>query len=189
MNEAQTRAELIDPKQKESGWGVVEGSKILREHPITKGKLKTGHGRAKPLFADYVLVYKGRKLAAMEAKSDELEVGEGVGQAKDYAFRLHLETTFASNGKEIYQISMETGKEGLIDKFPTPDELWNKTFNIQNLQNPLLVAFVYAIAFMFPYAIYQLFLKKQPQRIYKPKVYSKIYGGSSITVSIQACGA
>ena len=132
MNEAQTRAELIDPKLKESGWGVVEGSKILREHPITKGKLQTGHGRAKPLFADYVLVYKGRKLAAMEAKSDELEVGEGVGQAKDYAFKLHLETTFASNGKEIYQISMETGKEGLIDKFPTPDELWNKTFNIQN---------------------------------------------------------
>ena len=132
MNEAQTRAELIDPKLKESGWGIIEGSKILREHPITKGKLQTGRGRAKPLFADYVLVYKGRKLAAMEAKSDEKEVGEGVPQAKNYALKLYLETTFASNGKEIYQMCMETGKEGLIEKFPTPDELWNKTFNIQN---------------------------------------------------------
>ena len=131
MNEAETRAELIDPKLKDSGWGVVEGSKILREHPITKGKLQTGRSRAKPLFSDYVLVYKGRKLAAMEAKSDEKEVGEGVGQAKDYALKLHLETTFASNGKEIYQICMETGKEGLIDKFPTPEELWNKTFTKQ----------------------------------------------------------
>ncbi len=30
MNEAETRAELIDPKLKESGWGMVDGSKILR---------------------------------------------------------------------------------------------------------------------------------------------------------------
>jgi len=132
MNEAQTRAELIDPKLKEAGWGVVESSKILREHPITKGKLQRGIGRAKPLFADYVLVYKGRKLATMEAKSDEKEVGEGVGQAKDYAIKLHLDYTFASNGKEIYQICMETGKEGPIDKFPTPDELWNKIFQKQD---------------------------------------------------------
>jgi type I restriction enzyme, R subunit len=132
MNEAQTRAELIDPKLKEAGWGVIEGSKILREHPITKGKLQTGAGRAKPLFADYVLVYNGRKLATMEAKSDEKEVGEGVAQAKDYALKLQLETTFASNGKEIYQICMETGKEGLINSFPTPNELWDKTFKIKN---------------------------------------------------------
>jgi len=27
---------------------------------------------------------------------------------------------------------METGNEGLIQQFPTPDELWNKTFNIEN---------------------------------------------------------
>ena len=28
MNEAETEAELIDPKLKESGWGAVEGAKI-----------------------------------------------------------------------------------------------------------------------------------------------------------------
>lgn len=132
MNEAETRAELIDPKLKESGWGVVEGSKILREYHINIGKLQTGAGRAKPTIADYILVYNGRKLAVIEAKSDELEVGEGVAQAKEYALKLYLETTFATNGKEIYQICMETGKEGLIKNFPTPDELWNKTFHIHN---------------------------------------------------------
>lgn len=57
MNEAETRAELIDPKLKESGWGIVEGSKILREYQITIGKLQTGAGRAKPLISDYILVY------------------------------------------------------------------------------------------------------------------------------------
>lgn len=132
MNEAQTRAELIDPKLIKSGWGVVEGSKILREHYITLGRIQTGGKRAKPLKADYVLVYKDRKIAVIEAKSDELEVGEGVAQAKNYAEKLHIETTFSSNGKEIYQICMKTGVEGLIDRFPTPDELWNKTFAIQD---------------------------------------------------------
>src|SRR5665648_240121 len=132
MNEAETRAELIDPKLKDSGWGVIEDSKILREYHITLGKLQTGAGRAKPLISDYILVYKGRKLAAIEDKSDIQEVGEGVAQAKDYAQKLHLQTTFSTNGKEIYQICMETGNEGTIIKFPTPDELWNKTFKIQN---------------------------------------------------------
>src|SRR3990170_1118701 len=132
MNEAETRAELIDPKLKESGWGVVDGSKILREYNITAGKIQTGGGRAKPLIADYVLVYQRRKLAVVEAKSDELAVGEGVAQAKNYAEKLKLDTTFASNGKEIYQICMKTGGEGLIAGFPAPDELWNKTFATQN---------------------------------------------------------
>jgi type I restriction enzyme, R subunit len=131
MNEAETRAELIDPALKASGWGIVEGSRVLREYHITVGKIQTG-GRSKPVIADYVLVYKGRKLAVIEAKSNELEVGEGVAQAKDYATKLQLETTYASNGKEIYQICMKTGKEGLIASFPTPESLWNKTFATQN---------------------------------------------------------
>ncbi len=132
MNEAETRAEYIDPKLKASGWGVVDGSKVLREYKITAGKIQTGGGRAKPLIADYVLTYYGRKLAIIEAKSDELEVGEGVAQAKNYAEMLHLDTTYSSNGKEIYQICMKTGKEELLAAFPTPADLWKKTFTTQN---------------------------------------------------------
>jgi type I restriction enzyme R subunit len=132
MNEAQTRAELIDPKLKDSGWSVIEGSKVLREHRITNGKIQTGNTRSKPLVADYVLVYHGQKLAAMEAKSDEKEVGDGVAQAKDYAEKLKLDYTYSSNGKEIYQICMKTGEEGLIASFPTPEELWNRKFETQN---------------------------------------------------------
>jgi type I restriction enzyme R subunit len=132
MNEAETRAEYIDPKLKASGWGVVDGSKVLREYKITAGKIQVGGGRVKPLIADYVLVYKGRKLAVIEAKSDELPVGEGVAQAKEYASRLSLDITYASNGKEIYQICMKTGQEGVVVDFPTPDALWARTFAVQN---------------------------------------------------------
>ncbi len=132
MNEAETRAELIDPKLKACGWGVIDGSKVLREYNITAGKIQTGGVRAKKLTADYVLVYKGIKLAVIEAKSDELEVGEGIAQAKQYAIKMQLETTYASNGREIYSICLKTGAEGLVTGYLTPDELWNKTFQTKN---------------------------------------------------------
>lgn len=132
MNESETRAELIDPKLAECGWGVVEDSKILREYHITAGKIGVGGVRAKKLTADYVLVYRGIKLAVVEAKSADLEVSEGVAQAKQYAQKLGLGMSFATNGREIYSISLETGAEGLVPQYPTPDELWNITFATTN---------------------------------------------------------
>ena len=130
MNEAETRAELIDPKLAAAGWGVVEGSKILRERncQITAGRIQAGGKRAKPLIADYILVYKGIKLAVVEAKARALEVGEGVAQAKLYADKLTLDTTYSTNGDAIYQICMQTGEEGLVDRYLTPQELWIKSY-------------------------------------------------------------
>lgn len=128
MNEDETRAELIDPKLIECGWAVKEGIKVFRNHPITMGRIQTGGKRDKLLRADYVLSYKGIKLAVIEAKSNEQGVGEGVAQAKQYAEKLKLETTYATNGKQIYSICMKTGVEGLVDKYLSPEELWNKTY-------------------------------------------------------------
>jgi type I restriction enzyme R subunit len=131
MNESETRAELIDPQLTKAGWGVVEDSRILRERDvckITDGRIQVGGKRAKPLITDYILVYKGIKLAVVEAKSNELGVGEGVAQAKLYAQKLNLDTTFSTNGKEIYQICLLTGKEGLLTEFPSPQELWDKAY-------------------------------------------------------------
>ncbi len=130
--EADTRAELIDPLLTKAGWGVVEGSKILREHHITQGRIQVGQVRAKGEIADYVLVYKNQKIAVIEAKQENLEVGEGVAQAKIYAAKLNIDYTYASNGREIYQISMKSGVEGNIESFPSPDELWNQTFADHN---------------------------------------------------------
>ena len=131
MNEADTRAELIDPQLKDAGW--VTGGDVLvqREYNINAGEIKAGGIRAGQLKADYVLSYKNRKLAVVEAKSDELEVGEGVAQAKIYAQKLNLKFTFSANGKEIYQIDM-SGSEGDLESFPSPEELWKKTFGDSN---------------------------------------------------------
>src|SRR6202051_2887783 len=111
MNEAETRAEHIDPALAESGWGVVEGSRIRREYPITLGRIE-GHGkRGKALTADYVLEYRNTKLAVVEAKAWDKLLTEGVGQAKDYAGKLAVRFTYATNGQGIYGIDMDTGTE------------------------------------------------------------------------------
>ena len=128
MNEAETRAELIDPALAAAGWGVVEGSKILREYRITAGRIEGRGRRGKADIADYVLVYRNMKLAVVEAKAEDAELTEGVGQAKDYARKLAIRHTYATNGRGIYAIDMEAGKEGEIATYPTPDELWAMTF-------------------------------------------------------------
>jgi len=128
MNEAETRAEHIDPALKAAGWGVVEDSRILREYPITLGRIE-GHGRrAKALSADYVLVYRNHKLAVIEAKAWDESLTEGVAQAKNYAGKLAIRYTYSTNGRDIYGIDMTEGKEGVVDQYPTPEELWNLTF-------------------------------------------------------------
>ena len=140
MNEAETRAELIDPKIKEAGWGDVEGSFVRREFKITNGEIKPGNIRAGIISADYVLIYKNRKLAVIEAKRDELPVSDGVSQAKDYAQKLKIHTTYSTNGHKIYEINyskndkgeMFITSEGEVDKFPSPEELWIKTFKDKN---------------------------------------------------------
>ena len=132
MNEAETRAEHIDPALKSAGWGVVEGSRIYREYPITLGRIE-GHGRrAKPLIADYVLVYRNHKLAVVEAKPWDEALTEGVAQAKDYAEKLAIRYTYSTNGQGIYGIDMETGKERETPSYPSPGTLWQLTFAKQN---------------------------------------------------------
>jgi len=132
MNESETRAEYIDPMLKASGWGEVEESRVLREFRITDGKIQVGGKRSKPEIADYILVYKNHKIAVIEAKAIDLPTTEGVAQAKSYAEKLQIDYTYSTNGKELYQISMKTGQEGEVKAFPTPDELWAKTFSDQN---------------------------------------------------------
>jgi len=133
MNEAETRAEHIDPALKAAGWGVVEGSKILREHRITQGRIQGRGKRGKADIADYVLVYRNTKLAVVEAKAWDEALTEGVGQAKDYAGKMAIRYTYATNGQGIYAIDMQTGAEGEISAYPTPEELWAKTFAVANV--------------------------------------------------------
>jgi type I restriction enzyme R subunit len=132
MNEAETRAEHIDPALKASGWGVVEGSRVLREHGITAGRLQGAGQRARAEIADYVLVYRNIKLAVVEAKAWDKPCAEGVAQAKSYAAKLAVRFAFATNGQSTYRIDMAACHECDVTAFPSPDGLWAETFAVAN---------------------------------------------------------
>jgi len=133
MNEAETRAEHIDPALAAAGWGVVAGSRIRREYPITLGRIEGAGKRGKALTADYVLEYRNTKLAVVEAKAWSKPLTEGVGQAKDYSGKLAIRFAYATNGQGIYGIDMESGVEAELANYPSPDELWARTFASQNI--------------------------------------------------------
>jgi len=132
MNEAETRAEHIDPQLAAAGWGVIEDSRIRREYPIAPGRIEGFGRRGKALTADYALVYRNTKLAVIEAKAWGLSLTEGVAQAKNYAGKIEVRFAYSTNGQGIYEIDMETGKEGPVSRYPTPEELWERTFAVPN---------------------------------------------------------
>ncbi len=127
LNEAETRAELIDPALRAAGWGVVDGSRVGRE-VIAPGRLIGAGRRGRQDIADYVLFYRGQKLGVIEAKKRDLPVTEGLAQAKRYAERLQARFAFSTNGAGIYRVDMHTGEEGEVDDWPSPDALWHATF-------------------------------------------------------------
>ena len=144
MDESATRRKKIDPKLYEVGWEQVPESEILTEQRayIAPGQVSALPQNRHPKKVDYILEYKKLKLAVIEAKSDEKDVSEGVEQAKRYAELLHIRYTYATNGDQIWAIDMGVkdamgnytipSKEGPVDKFPSPQELWAMTFTEVN---------------------------------------------------------
>ena len=138
MNESDTRLKKIDPALRASGWGVVEGSDIFTEqraYMLAPGRIVT-KAKRNPDKIDYLLTYRGVKIAIVEAKKDELDVSAGVEQAKKYAAAMNIRYTYSTNGDKIWAIDMDAKPgdftEGFVDRFPTPDELWTMTFPDKN---------------------------------------------------------
>lgn len=133
MNEEQTKLDKINPALFAAGWNQVPESKILMEqsaYEIAPGRV--GKIKKHPMKADYVLTYRNQKLAVIEAKGDDADVSVGVENAKIYAERLQIRFTYVANGDEIYCMDMVTGEERFVDRFPTPQELWDWTFPDEN---------------------------------------------------------
>ena len=144
MDETTTRIKKINPRLLNEGWDSVPGSQILyeqRAYEIAPGRIQKGATKH-PKKADYILEYHGKKLAVIEAKSDEKDVSEGVAQAKEYARMLQIRFTYSTNGDDIWFIDMGVkdrqgtyiipSTEHEVDKFPTPQELWQMTYPEEN---------------------------------------------------------
>ena len=126
MNEAQTREDLINPAIRAAGWTAENDCKVLVEQSACEfapGRVGKVHG--KPLKADYILCHHGRRLAVVEAKSDEHQAIEGYEQALKYGRMLGVLIAYATNGHEILEVDLETGGVTRVERFPAPKELWS----------------------------------------------------------------
>ncbi len=118
MNEAETRAELIDPKLEACGWGITEGSKILREYNITAGKMQYSGIRGKKTIEDYRLEELIFKYLTAYPNSGFGEIHQRIGM-------------------EINQFKVKRLLKSMLDKgviVSLGERKWTKYFIKQNLQ-------------------------------------------------------
>ena len=124
LSEADTRVKLIDPQLRASSW---EEDKILREVQITDGAIIDSEGNRKPpRFADYVLYYGGFAIAIVEAKEELEDHLKGIKQAKQYCKMWLAMFAYSTNGHKIEEFDFTTMKQTTINRFPTPDELFER---------------------------------------------------------------
>ena len=125
LSEADTRAKLIDPKLRESGWTE---DKIVRDVYITPGKIIDESGkRLKGKKPDYILYYSsGFPIAVVEAERESRSALDGMEQAKNYAKLLGVYFAYSTNGHEIEEFDFTTNQQRTLDRFPSPRELYQR---------------------------------------------------------------
>ena len=125
LNEAETRAKLIDPKLHESGWSE---ELIRREVKITEGRIIDDYGNRKPaLRPDYILfLEKNFSIAVIEAKDESHHPSAGIQKAKIYAEMLDVPFAYSTNGHGIEEYDFITKKQTTLQRFPSPQELYKR---------------------------------------------------------------
>ena len=130
LNEADTRAKLIDPALHRRGWteDLIRREETARGIEIINGKPR----RREQGRTDYLLRVRVNissqpvAIALIEAKRDDDPPDKGLEQAKKYARLNHVPFVYSSNGHLFVEYNHFTGKttEPLpLAQFPTPDEL------------------------------------------------------------------
>ncbi len=135
LNEADTRAELIDPELRSRGWRGGRG--VIRREQTSVGAVQIVNGkprRSSSKTADYTLSIllpdsdQPVKVAVIEAKAERYSPTRGLQQAKQTADvnRHNVPFAFSSNGHLFVEYDASTGLTTApkpLSEFPTPEEL------------------------------------------------------------------
>jgi len=129
LNEADTRAQLIDPKLNIAGWTRTQ---VTREHfyrldwEYTTGRIILRAGKAErmpPKRVDYILRHTDKlSIAVVEAKDKGKPAISGLDQAKGYARDLGIAFAYSTNGHDIVEWDAFSNTTREIDHFPSPEE-------------------------------------------------------------------
>lgn len=146
LNEADTRARLIEPKLKAAGWTdqhVTREYFYQRNVQYTPGKIiliGDEVRRGKPKRVDYVLrLTDGFPIAVVEAKPEDEPPEAGLEQAKTYAQDLGVAFAFSTNGHQIIEYDFFTHATRELISFPSPSELWNRWLANTGITIPAVV--------------------------------------------------
>ena len=143
LSERDICSKFINPALLKAGWDARK--QVREEVPFTDGRIIVQgslYTRGKRKRADYILYYKpGVPIAVIEAKDNKHHVGDGMQQALEYAEILQIPFVFTSNGDGFvfHDKTVKSGqreKELALDAFPSPDELWRKYLDTQEIKTP-----------------------------------------------------
>ena len=136
-SEADTCRTFVLPKLYSAGWN---DELICEQRSFTDGRIIVSGGRSwrRPQKrADYLLLYRtNQMLAVVEAKSADRLPHDGLQQAKEYAQILDLKFAYSTNGHTIVEFDFLTGKETLLESFPSPETLWIRLQGNLGLKTP-----------------------------------------------------
>ncbi|MEK7442618.1 MAG: DEAD/DEAH box helicase family protein [Chloroflexota bacterium] len=137
MSEADTCRTYVVPKLYAAGW---TDEQIREQVAFTDGRIipaGRGHTRQKGKRADYILRYRhDLPIAVVEAKDEYRSPGDGLQQAMEYAEILSLRFAYSTNGRGIVEHDYLTGRETVLNSFPTPDDLWQRLNAEMGLATP-----------------------------------------------------
>lgn len=130
LNEADTRAKLIDPALHSRGWteDLIRREETSQGIDIIDGRPK----RRQRERTDYLLrirvntITQPVAVALVEAKRSDEPPTKGLEQAKKYALLNHVPFVYSSNGHLFVEYSQFTGKTTEpcpLKGFPTPEQL------------------------------------------------------------------
>jgi type I restriction enzyme, R subunit len=131
LSEREICTQYIAPAIERAGWNMA--TQVREEFSLTAGRIIVRgklHTRGKIKRADYVLFYKPNiPIAVVEAKKNDLSVGDGMQQGLGYAEMLEVPFVFSSNG-DAFLFHNKIATDGVIereltlDEFPSPETLW-----------------------------------------------------------------
>ena len=139
LDEATTRKRLVDKLLELSGWRV--GVNVEEEYVVSPGMIinEDGH-RINARRIDYVLfyprVFDGQPIAVVEAERCGKDVEAGLGQAKEYMRLLGVAFAYATNGRSIVQYDKFTRRAVEVQRFPSPEELWEMKVRWEKISDP-----------------------------------------------------
>lgn len=133
--ERDTCREFVVPALEASGW---QPEQVSEQFPVAAQRVVTLGGVTRELgsgFVDYVLeAAPGVMTAVVEAKREYRTAADGLQQALRYAQQLDVPLAYATNGVEILEHNLRSGRERRVTEFAAPVVAWDEYQQLHGLE-------------------------------------------------------